>query len=1118
MAEDRENEDHDLKRLHAYVSSIVTALGGIDQADPQRRYILGDDALGCLKDLKKLLRQDESWTCARILTDTNVVNGDLCEILAAWTDEEVENKAKARYGLACVEPLTLLTWPLTLSSQSLRADQLENAPDIQLAQSSYKRTILSHPTHGVAVLRSIVRVALPAMAISRRERTPRDETVILLVLHLLRNLAQIDHGDSEGRSGLIMAFEKANVLDLLVALASGMGEEFEDQDVAVMECIYYLVQGVPAEVLFAADKEVTAKSSNALADLLKKEDVMKKTQKRRAPTRHNRFGTLVSVVTADNKRLTVASQDAVHGTTERGLKKLDTAKKWKKTAFRRIVDEDIDKPVTIMREARAVLRRFVEEILDSGFNPLFTSVRRAMEREKQRVLEVHRIHFPYLIAYFLEALRWRGTAAVEAAGGRDAPEVDYGLVAGVLDQLGLIMINKLMRESSDLRQWTGLHAAMDSFQQILLTIQNMAYSPSMEYQEIADNMQSNIFYEESTMDLVVHILKNYTNQSFGYMDTATGLASTMLKMLERYSKSKAHIYVRSWKKKQKKAQNTTTEAADDSEEENEVDYKKTYSERAFEFARFEGKFANEDCINTFKALLNEYAELKPDQIKRAVAFFHRIFVKRQQESLMFRLDLCELFNRIVEDKVALDEKDPARKELEQFVKYYTKKLTRKLAERPSLYVELLFTKIPKQLYYLDHGEELAPVVRAPRAPAELEVRPGFDHAKDISVLVAALLDEEKGEALDWCKSSLKSAASERQAWEAEAIMRRELEDAERGEELHASLPEAPIITLSVDEESQVKKLLFKDGKLHLLMGLIGCERLGMSGDVNAEWVIPSAVTSEALESDLTLLREYTDNPPTFDDGKTAKDFIRYKSKRVEQGNDSEESVEESDDPEAEGVDAMGFPLAEKEKAAKPKKKKLVSRKREHKELDDEELEERRVKKRKAEDEKIAAVKSALYVEDSDEDMDDAEFFAREAALREKTANAATAAIVHQQLQPNVKKSKAAADDAIERARATIAKALAKANAKEDLNSESDGESSRSSSSSSADEMDLDEDAASNISRSSPAKSPASVRTYARKPTATTLPVPDDSDDDEPTSTERAAKPKGRRVMMDSDDE
>ena len=110
--------------VRAYVYSLVTAvsfnfllkvllkgarltheqLGGTG-AEEDGRYILGDDALACLKDIKRWLKlHDEKLhrlDVARCLAEANLVKGDLLEILGSWPEDEGEDIIRAKIALAC---------------------------------------------------------------------------------------------------------------------------------------------------------------------------------------------------------------------------------------------------------------------------------------------------------------------------------------------------------------------------------------------------------------------------------------------------------------------------------------------------------------------------------------------------------------------------------------------------------------------------------------------------------------------------------------------------------------------------------------------------------------------------------------------------------------------------------------------------------------------------------------------------------------------------------------------------------------------------------------------------------------------------------------------------------
>lgn len=126
--------------VRAYVSSLVTAvsqapsrhphplltssqLGGIS-VEQHGRYVLGDSALECLKDIRRWLRVYDSkldrLDVQRVLAESNLVKGDLLEILAGWQGDALfENKLRYKIATGCCafslccgikRMLTLVQW------------------------------------------------------------------------------------------------------------------------------------------------------------------------------------------------------------------------------------------------------------------------------------------------------------------------------------------------------------------------------------------------------------------------------------------------------------------------------------------------------------------------------------------------------------------------------------------------------------------------------------------------------------------------------------------------------------------------------------------------------------------------------------------------------------------------------------------------------------------------------------------------------------------------------------------------------------------------------------------------------------------------------------------------
>lgn len=99
---------------------------------------------------------------------------------------------------------------------------------------------------------------------------------------------------------------------------------------------------------------------------------------------------------------------------------------------------------------------------------------------------------------------------------------------------------------------------------------------------------------------------------------------------------------------------------------------------------------NDHCITTFRNFLDHYPELRPEQIKRVLVFFHRVFVKRKQQIALYRLDICELLSRMVNDEINIPQGTSIRKHLEEFSTYYVSSLVKAFKKTPALYVEVRF--------------------------------------------------------------------------------------------------------------------------------------------------------------------------------------------------------------------------------------------------------------------------------------------------------------------------------------------------------------------------------------------------------------------------------------------
>ena len=80
----------------------IGKLGGFNGVEDDQ-YVLGDDALAVLKDIKRWLRLYDEKTnrldVARLLAEANLVRGDLLEILASWPENAAESSFRSKMAM-----------------------------------------------------------------------------------------------------------------------------------------------------------------------------------------------------------------------------------------------------------------------------------------------------------------------------------------------------------------------------------------------------------------------------------------------------------------------------------------------------------------------------------------------------------------------------------------------------------------------------------------------------------------------------------------------------------------------------------------------------------------------------------------------------------------------------------------------------------------------------------------------------------------------------------------------------------------------------------------------------------------------------------------------------------
>lgn len=264
-----EQQDHYKQRraiLKPAILNVVNALGGYEGGV----YRLGDEVYGCLKDLKKFWRKDDTddeRTVARILWASRVLPNDLVPIILETAGKgHVEDKR----AIACADLITAMTWPIDLAEELKELDEeLDRGTDYtQLLRSHlhYKAALLKP-----GVLQGLFGITLPCLARDSKTRTERDVQIVNLVLHLVRNLAFIkdlpanvhlsaDQAEFASlQSKLIRTLSESHFLDLLLTIASSATTDamFNGWNALVLEIFYLLFRGVKPTQLVSEQSVVS---------------------------------------------------------------------------------------------------------------------------------------------------------------------------------------------------------------------------------------------------------------------------------------------------------------------------------------------------------------------------------------------------------------------------------------------------------------------------------------------------------------------------------------------------------------------------------------------------------------------------------------------------------------------------------------------------------------------------------------------------------------------------------------------------------------------------------------------------------------------------------------------
>ncbi|KAF8909752.1 timeless protein-domain-containing protein [Gymnopilus junonius] len=988
---DEEREDDYLDRralLEPVVGRVVDALGG-REGDV---YVMGDEVNGCLKDLKKLWRKDDSddeRTVARLFWEMRVLPNDLVPILQETAGKGLVEDKRA---ISCVDLMTAMTWPIDLAEELKELDEeLDKGTDYtQLLQSHlhYKAALLKP-----GIIQALFGVILPPLAKNAKERVERDGQVVNVVLHLIRNLAFIkdlpanSHLSSDQaefsnlQSKLIRALSDTNVLDLLLMIATNADHDplFNNWNTLVLEILYLLFRGVKPGTL-AADQEKQPAAN--LQRLLTLEVRTRRELARKATSRHSRFGTTISVKLNPSKRppqtednnaadseptdslsrsFVLHRQQAIHA--ESGSI-MDMTKRQRHKKVNKLDDLGIQDNIGL--EARVVLQNLASEFVESCFNSFLSGLLKDIRSERPKITEKDNLRLLYVAKWFLEFFLSMRSKEQQAKSGQD--RWNFGLVAEVTERSWIIWVLKRMREAVEEKPklWNELQAGVECLTQLLILIDMMSSSEITDptLREAADVLQQQLVYNGEVLDIALESLRSYKpgTQSLAYLDSSVHLAYALLRMLERWGKEKGNdTYVRQRVTKSRRKRKGISEeegipdVEEDVEEEEEV-----INETMFTFEAFESKFAHADITHTLLTYLARYREFSSSEnMRRVVSLLHRQAVKAKAEGLFFKVSTLDLFKSILVDQKSLPREQPY-KDLINLVNFILRQFFKALEEDSFLAVELGTGK---------KSVKESRTVEDTRFPPEVVVKKGYSWSDQVGIAVASLVEAKQEELIKWATEILTFVIGQRSRIIDETDkVGRDGSPASEGED---DMPTGRFNEPSAEAQAKIKDYLIpytsdehadaatKNPHLKLLFRLSKFYILDQDSD-ELEWYVPSAIRVAELQRTLNVINQFLETPIDLD-GKRASSLLHKKRRRRRRRSpspDSDDALQSEDEP-----------LRKKRKEKKKKEKEVY--------------------------------KSAQFIEDSDAEYGDMDgFLEREKLQREKASLAAASASLNR--LPNMK--------------------------------------------------------------------------------------------------------------------
>ncbi|KAM3935169.1 protein timeless homolog [Leptodactylus fuscus] len=553
----------DLYMMNCELLATCSALG----------YLEGDtyhkepDCLESVKDLIRYLRyEDETRDIRQQLGAAQILQNDLVPLV-------IQHHNDKQLFDAVIRLMVNLTQPAFLCFGKVPQDPTFRHHFLQVVSylQAYKEAFANER---LFVVLSEKLYDLLQMDWEQREEEHNllIERILLLVRNILHVPADPDEeknvdDDASIHDRVLWAIHMSGMDDLVKFLASSETEQ--QWSMHILETVSLMFRDQKAEQLAATGQgRFSAERATDLKDLeilRQREMAEKKSRVFQRGTRHSRFGG--SYIIQGLK--SIGDKDIIY---HKGLHNFqnythDLGKELKRVPKRKQQAKDTEKHHRSALNVRLFLKEFCIDFLENCYNRLMYIVKDHLIREKAQ--QHDETYYLWSIAFFMAFNRvhkFRPELVSETASIRTFHFIEQNLTN---------YYEMMLTDKREATSWARrMHLALKSYQELLMTVNEMDHSKDPSVRESSKVIKNNIFYMMEYRELFLALFRKFdeTKQPRTFLKDLVETTHLFLKMLEKFCSGKSTVMVqtRKVKKKKKKKPSQSAEQPRSSEELDEI--------------------------------------------------------------------------------------------------------------------------------------------------------------------------------------------------------------------------------------------------------------------------------------------------------------------------------------------------------------------------------------------------------------------------------------------------------------------------------------------------------------------------------------------------------------------